>query len=77
LNKLLPKGGSTGYKKDFKAKNTFDDAVEVPKGIRKGKSKHNRNQKSKDKDGFVSVLDQKRKPNRTSDKRRKPKRKRN
>ncbi|MGY6648958.1 YgiQ family radical SAM protein [Wenyingzhuangia sp. IMCC45574] len=73
LNKLLPKGGNTGYKKDFKPKNTFDDAVDVPKGIRKGKAKPKRNQK--DKDGFVSVLDkdrnQKNKSNRNSKSKRK------
>ncbi|MEN8764662.1 MAG: YgiQ family radical SAM protein [Wenyingzhuangia sp.] len=76
LNKLLPKGGNTGYKKDFKAKNTFDDAVTVPKGIINKKSKTARDKKTQD--GFVSVLDRA-KPkgeDRSFKKKRKPKRSR-
>lgn len=76
LNKLLPKGGNTGYKKDFKANNTFDDTVDVPKGIINKKSKSTRGKRNHD--GFVSVLD-KDKNNKTenyANKKRKPKRRR-
>ncbi|MDO3693776.1 YgiQ family radical SAM protein [Wenyingzhuangia sp. chi5] len=74
LNKLLPKGGGTGYKKDFKAKNTFDDTVDVPKGIIHKKSKPTRGKRNQD--GFVSVLDKDRTPkeDKFSDRKRKPKR---
>ena len=73
LNKLLPKGG-TGYKKDFKAKNTFDDTVDVPKGIINKKSKPTRGKRNQD--GFVSVLDKDRTPkeDKFSGRKRKPKR---
>ena len=46
LNKLLPKGGKTGYKKDFKPKNTFDDAVAIPKGVNHKKKKSLKKKKS-------------------------------
>lgn len=73
LQKLLPKGGNTGYKKDFKPKNTFDDAVATPKGIRKGKSKPNRN--AKNKDGFVSVLDKRTRDTSPNNSKRRPRKK--
>lgn len=75
LNKLLPKGG-TGYKKDFKPKNTFDDTVDVPKGIINKKSKPTRGKRNQD--GFVSVLDRdkKSKEENFSNRKRKPKRRR-
>ncbi len=53
LKKLL--SGGNNYKKDFKSKNTFDDTVDVPKGIRNKKSKPTRGKRNHD--GFVSVLD--------------------
>ncbi|GGF61957.1 YgiQ family radical SAM protein [Wenyingzhuangia marina] len=73
LNKLLPKGGN-GYKKDFKAKNTFDDTVDVPKGIINQKSKPTRGKRNQD--GFVSVLDKDRatREDKFSERKRKPKR---
>jgi len=76
LNKLLPKGGSNStYKKDFKAKNTFDDTVDVPKGIINKKSKPTRGKRNQE--GFVSVLDKNKKnDNPKSSKNRKPKKKR-
>ncbi|NIJ44163.1 putative radical SAM protein YgiQ [Wenyingzhuangia heitensis] len=74
LNKLLPTGGKTGYKKDFKAKNTFDDTVDVPKGIRTKNSKPTRGKRNQD--GFVSVLDKNKKTEEPYRKRKPKKRRR-
>jgi len=80
LDKLLSKGGKTGYKKDFKAKHTFDDAVEVPKNIRNKKSKAQRGRKNNNNQpGFKSVMPKNKNTQsvkQTSSNQTKPKRKR-
>lgn len=50
IARLLPDNKYTKNKKDFRVKNTYDDAVEMPKGKRTGKSKNRGKQE------FVSVL---------------------
>ena len=68
LNKLLPNGGKTGYQKDFKAKDTFDDAVTMPKEIKSRKTKHRNTKKSASKpnDGeFKNIKAKNKKPSKT------------
>ena len=62
-------------KKDFRVKNTFDDAVDTPKGKRRG----NKGKRSQGKQEFVSVLDKGKRKNNSegsNSKKRKPKRRR-
>ncbi|ANW94854.1 YgiQ family radical SAM protein [Wenyingzhuangia fucanilytica] len=72
IRRLLPDGKFKNPSKNFKAKNTFDDTVDVPKGIINKKSKPTRGKRNQD--GFVSVLDRDKKEERFSERKRKPKR---
>ncbi len=77
LNKLLSKGSNSSYKKDFKSKNTFDDTVDVPKGIKNKKANSKPTRGKRNQDGFVSVLDrEKTRENPKSNFTRKPKKRR-
>lgn len=74
IRKLLPDGKFKNAPKNFKAKNTFDDTVDVPKGIKNNKSKPARGKRNQD--GFVSVLGDKDKKTNVPPQKRKPKRRR-
>jgi len=64
LNKLLPNGGNTAYRKDFKAKNTFDDAVTMPEEFKPRKNKHHKAKKSASKSNDGELRNVKAKNNR-------------
>ena len=76
-NRLLPDNPKFHKnKKDFRVKNTFDDAIDTPKGKRRGKKGGKRNHGKQE---FVSVLDKGKRKNNSegsNSKKRKPKKRR-